>query len=126
LILRKRKKWGLLLAQDAMLGLPSWSTLHVDVVPEADGSFTLWLRGLEVGGHGPTLRDARLELLGVVRSFISDYLAEFDFHRHLSDRARLASYVASLSLARSEEELAKLLFPPSPPDAPSPISQSVA
>jgi hypothetical protein len=126
MIVRNRKECGVLLARDTVLRVLSSYTFHVDVLPEADGSFTLWINELEVGGHGPTLRDAREDLLGAVRSFVGDYLVQFDFYRHLPDRARLEPYVLRLSLARNDEELRGLIFPPPPKDVSSTVSQTVA
>jgi hypothetical protein len=57
-----------LLSRDALLRLLAPYRFHVDVLPEDDGSFTLWLLELDTGGHGSTLPDARRALLAATWS----------------------------------------------------------
>jgi hypothetical protein len=83
---------------------------RVNVLPEDDGSFTLWLRELNVAGSGPTLRAARADLLAAIRSYAQDYLDQVDFYRHLKDLAEQEPYVLRLSLAKDDAELVALLF----------------
>ena len=111
LIVRNRREWGLLLSRDAMLRMLASHRLRVNVLPEEDGSFTLWLRELSVGAHGLTLREARQQLLVAVRSYISDYLEQFDLYRQLPDRVSQEPYILRLSLARDDAELIEMLFP---------------
>jgi hypothetical protein len=125
LIVRNRREWGVLLARDAMLRLLGSSTFRVNVIPEDGGGFTLWVEELEIGGHGRSLREARQDLLLVVRSYVRDYLEHFDFYRHLPDRARQEPYVLRLSLARDDAEFLDMLFPLAPPAPPPSVSQSV-
>jgi hypothetical protein len=82
----------------------------VDVLPEDDGGFTLWLRELNVANTGPTLGEARRDLLAAVRSYVRDYIRQFDFYRHLTDLAAQAPYVVRLSLAQGDGELIDILF----------------
>jgi hypothetical protein len=117
LIVRNRREWGVLVSRDAMLRMLESYRFHAHVVPEDDGSFTLWLDELELGAHRPTLYEARQELLATIRSYLSDYRAQFDFYRHLPDRASQEPYVVRLSLARDDAELLDMLFPAAAEDA---------
>ncbi len=110
LIVRNQREWGVLVARDAMLRMLAPNQFHVHVVPEDDGTYTLWLDELNVGASGATLRDARTSLLSAVRSYVEDYLRQFDFYRHLPDRARLEPFVVRLSLARDDAELIGMLW----------------
>jgi hypothetical protein len=47
-----------------------------------------------------------------VRSYISNYVDQFDLYRHLPDRASLEPYDLRLSRARDDCELIGMLFPP--------------
>lgn len=85
--------------------------LHVDVIPEEEvGGFTLWLRELDLGDYGPTLQDARKQLLDGIRSYVRHYFQSWDLYRHLPDKAAQEPYVYRLSLARDDAELVKMLF----------------
>lgn len=110
LIVRNRREWGLLLARDAALRVLDQYRFNVNVVPEEEGGFTLWLNELNIGASGKTLRKAREELLAATRSYIQDYLQQFAFYRHLPDLASREPYVLRLSLVRDEEELIGMLF----------------
>ena len=70
----------------------------------------MWLRELNLAGSSPTLRAARRDHLAAMRSYVQDYLREFDFYRHLPDLAAQEAYVLRLSLAQSDNELIELLF----------------
>jgi hypothetical protein len=99
-----------LLARDVMLRVLAPYQFNVDVIPEVDGGFTLWLRELDVGGHGATLQAAREDLLSSVKAYVENYLQQFDFYRHLPELARLEPYVLRLALSPNDGELIQLLF----------------
>jgi hypothetical protein len=109
-ISRGQRERGILLSRDAMLRLLRAYHLSVDVIPEAGGGFTLWLRELDVGGSGDSLQAARADLLRAIRSYVRDYGEQFDFYRHLPDLARQEPHVLLLSLARDDAELIEMLF----------------
>src|SRR2546422_2038275 len=71
LIVRNRREWALLLARDSMLRMLASYRFHVHVLPE-DNGFTLWIDELDIGAGGPTLRQARQELLAAARSHAQD------------------------------------------------------
>ncbi|MGH2369255.1 MAG: hypothetical protein ACRDI2_13750 [Chloroflexota bacterium] len=112
MIVRGRRERGLLLSRDALLRLLQPYTFHVDVLPEDDGSFTLWLHELDLAGNGPGLKDARAALLQAIRSYLQYYADEIDLFRHLPDKARQEPYVLRLSLAKDDSELIAMLFGP--------------
>lgn len=109
MIVRGGKDRGLLVARDTILRVLSGYQFHVDVLPEGEGGFTLWLKELNVGGFGATLRDARRELLSAVRSYVRNYLDEFDFYRHLPEMVEQEPFVLRLSLAKDDAELSAML-----------------
>ncbi|MBI3977118.1 MAG: hypothetical protein HY331_02925 [Chloroflexi bacterium] len=109
-IVRGGRERGLLLAREAMLRVLAPYRFHVDVLPENDGGFTLWLNELAIGGSGGSVQQARRELLAAVRSYVANYFQQFDFYRHLPDLARLEPYVLRLSLAQDEAEILDMLF----------------
>jgi hypothetical protein len=115
LIVRGRRERGVLLSRDAVLRLLAGHRFTVDVLPEDDGRFTLWLRELDIGGHGATIREARTALLAAAKAYTTDYLRQFDFFRHLPDKAAQEPYVLRISLAKDDAELIQMLFPPIPP-----------
>ena len=109
-IVRHGRERGVLLSRDVLLRALAAHRLHVNVLPEDDGGFTLWLRELNVAGSGPTLGEARRDLLAAVRSYVRDYLLQADFYRHLPDLAAQEPHVLRLSLAEDDAELIEMLF----------------
>ncbi len=110
MIVRSNRERGVLMSREAMRRVLAPFRLHVDVLPEDEGGFTLWLRELNVGGSGQTLEAAREDLLSAVRSYVRDYREQFGFYRHLTDMAAQEPYVLRLSLALDDGELIALLF----------------
>jgi Antitoxin of toxin-antitoxin, RelE / RelB, TA system len=120
-IARGGHEQGLLVARDALLRVLAPFQLHVDVLPEDDGAFTLWLRELDIGGAGHGLKEARGELAAAVCSYVRDYWQQFALYRHLPDMSAKEPYVLRLSLAETEQELLDVLFgPQATPDPTSP------
>lgn len=110
-IVRGKDERGLLLSRERQLRLLAPYRLHVDVIPEDEvGGFTLWLRELNIGEYGPTLLAAREQLLDGVRSYVRYYFQNWDFFRHLPDKAEQEPYVYRLSLAKDDNELIEMLF----------------
>jgi hypothetical protein len=110
LITRNQRERGMLVSRDAILRLLRSYRVHVDVIPEDEGGFTLWVRELDIGASGATLEAAREGLLSVVSSYVRDYHHQFAFYRHLDDMAAKEPYVFRLSLAQDDAELISLLF----------------
>lgn len=112
MIVRSGRERGLLLSREMLLRVLAAYKFHVDVLPEGDEGFSLWLKELNMGGTGHSLKEARQALLSAVRSYIQDYVAHFDFYRHIPDLAAQEPYVLRLSLARDDVELVEILFGP--------------
>lgn len=112
MIVRGRRERGVLLSRDAVLRLLAGNRFHVDVIPEDVDGFTLWVRELDVGAHGATVRAARDRLLAAVRAYATDYVRQFDLFRHLPDKAVQEPYVLRVSLAKDDAELVEMLFGP--------------
>lgn len=110
MIVRGGRERGLLLSREMLLRVLAGYKFHVDVLPEENEGFSLWLRELNIGGTGHSLKEARQSFLSAVRSYMQDYVAHFDFYRHLPDLADLEPYVLRLSLARDDAELVGMLF----------------
>jgi hypothetical protein len=118
-ITRNERERAVLASRDSIERVLAPYRVHVDVLPEDDGGFTLWALELDIGGTGPTLQAARADLLSAVRSYVRDYHDQFSFYKHLPDMAAKEPYVFRLSLAQDDAELARLLFeqPETPPSA---------
>ncbi len=112
MIVRGGKERGLLVARDTLLRVLSGYRFHVDVLPEDEGGYTLWLKELKIGGFGATIKDARAQLLAAVRSYVRNFLDEFDFYRHLPEMVEQEPFVLRLSLAKDDAELVAMLFGP--------------
>ncbi|MDO8671837.1 MAG: hypothetical protein Q7O66_10470 [Dehalococcoidia bacterium] len=110
MIVRGCHERGLLVSRETLLRVLNQYEFHVDLLPEDDDSFTLWLKELETGGTGRTLPEARQDLLSSVRSYVRNYLQQFDFNRHLPYMARQEPHVLRLSLAKNDSELIEMIF----------------
>jgi hypothetical protein len=110
LITRHDRESAILASRDAIARVLAAYQVHVDVIPEDEGGFTLWIRELDIGASGANLAAARQELLAVVRSYVRDYHQQFSFYRHLTDMAAREPYVLRLSLAQDDVELARFVF----------------
>ncbi len=113
-IVRWKRDAAVLSSQALLTRLLERFTFHVNVIPEETGGFTLWVRELEVGAHGATLRDARQALLGSVRSYVRHYFMRWDMYRHVSETEAQLPYVMRLSLADDDKELGRILFGAAP------------
>lgn len=109
-IVRGGRERGMLLSRETLLDALRAYKFRVNVLPEDDGGFTLWLRELNVAANGRTLREARSKLLSVVRSFTKDYYVNSDLYRQLPDLACMAPYVLLLSLADDDAQMISMLF----------------
>jgi hypothetical protein len=83
----------------------------VDYLPDEDG-IGLWLNDLEIGAHGADMVVARRNLIQEVRRYVTNYLGELRTYMHWPDRFQLWPQVLRLAIARDDEELSALLFPP--------------
>lgn len=127
LIRRGRDERGVLVSRDQLLRMLAPATLHVDVIPDDEvGGFTLWVNELNLGEHGATLRAARTALLESVRSYVRHFFAQWDFYRHLPDKAAQLPHVSRLSLAKDDPELIAMLFGEDAPQSTAPTDANLA
>lgn len=93
---------------NAMLGD---ARVEVDYLPDDEG-VGLWVNDLEIGAHGATVEEARQHLVREVRAYVANFLGQLSVYLTWPDRARLVPQVLRLAVARSDDELARLLFEP--------------
>lgn len=110
MIVRGHKERGLLVAEDSVRRMLAVYALHVDVIPEETGRFTLWLRELNLTGGGASLREAREDLVSAVRSYLNHYRQESEWYRHVPEKVAQEPYVLMLSLARDDDDISRMLF----------------
>src|SRR5579864_5703604 len=66
LITRYRDPGAVVMSREDLARVLRRYRFSVDLLPEEDGSFTLWIPELEVGESGDTIRDARQALVEAV------------------------------------------------------------
>jgi Antitoxin of toxin-antitoxin, RelE / RelB, TA system len=95
----------------------------LDVLPEDDGSFTLWVPEVGIGESGKTLHEARRALLDAVRAYVRQYWNRYEVWRHIHDKSAQWPYILRLSLAQNDQELLGMLLEsvPQPPTAQEPV-----
>jgi hypothetical protein len=108
-IVRHQRDSAVLVEHEQFRRLLDSYEFHVDVIPEDEG-FTLWIRELEIGESGPTIRDARTKLLRVARAYAADYLNHLAVYRHFPDLAPREPYVMRVALTRDDRELREALL----------------
>jgi prevent-host-death family protein len=82
---------------------------HVEILPEEDGGFTIWVEELRATAHGKTFAAAREAAIDEAADHVQHFMQEWLRYKH-TDRAKDFPYVARLALAESREELGTLLF----------------
>lgn len=111
-IVRYKREQGIFLSREQLLRTLEHFQPTVDIIPEDDGGFTLWVPELSTRSYGTTLAAARAALLTDVRSYVRHFFAMWEMYRHMSDTQDQMPYVLRLSLANDDEELARMLFGP--------------
>ena len=96
---------------DAVIGA---ARVVVDYLPDENG-IGLWVNDLDIGAHGADVEEARRNLVREVRLYVANFLGELPVYLTWPDRVRLVPQVLRLAVARSDEELARLLFDPATP-----------
>ncbi len=109
-IVRWKRDAAILSSEALLRQLLERCIVHVNVIPEETGEFSLWVPELNLGSHGETLAEARSALLSTVRSYVQHYFARWDIYRHVAETAEQLPYVMRLSLAEDDKDLARLLF----------------
>ena len=109
-IVRWKRDVAILSSEALLRQLLERCIVHVNVIPEETGEFSLWVPELNVGAHGETLAEARGALLSAVRSYVQHYFVRWDVYRYVDETAEQLPYVMRLSLAEDDKDLARLLF----------------
>jgi hypothetical protein len=82
----------------------------IELLPEEDGAFTLWVPELGIGESGPSIKSARAALVASVRAYVQHYWDRYAAWQHIPEKAAQWPYVLRLSLAQSDDEIAALLL----------------
>jgi hypothetical protein len=100
-----------LLPREVLDAVTGSARVTVDYLPDEDG-ISLWVNDLEIGAYGTDVEEARQHLIREVRAYVANFLGELPVYLTWPDRARLLPQVLRLAIARSDDELARLLFDP--------------
>lgn len=100
-----------LLPREVLKAVVGDARVEVDYLPDEDG-IGLWVNDLEIGAHGATVEEARQHLVREVRAYVENFLGQLRLYLSWPDRAQLMPQVLRLAVARSDDELAQLLFDP--------------
>jgi antitoxin of RelE/RelB toxin-antitoxin system len=100
-----------LLPREVLDAVTGSARVTVDYLPDEDG-ISLWVNDLEIGAYGTGVEEARQHLIREVRAYVANFLGELPVYLTWPDRARLLPQVLRLAIARSDDELARLLFDP--------------
>jgi hypothetical protein len=103
-----------LLPREVLRTLVGDARVRVDYLPDEEG-IGLWVNDLDIGAHGASPEEARQNLVREVRAYVANFLGQLSVYLTWPDRARLVPQVLRLAIARSDEELAQLLFEPARP-----------
>ncbi len=103
-----------LLPREVLNAVIGAAHVMVDYLPDEEG-IGLWVNDLNIGAHGADVEEARQNLVHAVRAYVANFLGELPVYLTWPDRARLVPQVLRLAVARSDDELARLLFDPAPP-----------
>lgn len=88
----------------------------VDLLPEEDGAFTLWVPELGVGESSATVKDARQALVDVVcvYVYVQQYWQRYDAWQYVPAKNAQWPYVLRLSLAHDDREILAMLLESAP------------
>jgi len=90
----------------------------VDLLPEEEGAFTLWVPELSVGESGKTIKEARQALVEAVRAYIQQYVGRYSAWKDIPEKREQLPYVLRTFLAHDDQDLLTMLLESVPrPDA---------
>lgn len=105
-------------SEDAAPILLAHYRFTVDLLPEEDGAFTLWVPELGVGESGKTIREVRQALVEAVRAYIWQYQGRYGAWKDIPEKREQLPYVLRAFLARDDQDLLTMLLESVPrPDA---------
>lgn len=118
LMTRYRDPGAVVMSREDLARMLEQYRFSVDLLPEEEGAFTLWIPELGVGESGATIRKARQALTAAVRAYVQHYWDRYDAWRHIPDKSAQWPYILRLSLARDDRELLSMVLEATPrPDA---------
>lgn len=106
---RGKQEMMYLLPREVLDAAVGAARVRVDYLPDEEG-IGLWVNDFEIGAHGATVEAARQNLVREVRAYVANFLGQLHVYLTWPDRARLVPQVLRLAVARSDEELARLIF----------------
>jgi hypothetical protein len=113
-IRRGRDDRGLLVGLDEVWAMVSDRAFSPQVM-RGDEGVSIWLPEFDVYGEGETYADAKADLLGEVRVYVQEYLANADEYRRAPNRAAHFPHVVKALIAEARGQLEDTIFP-APPD----------
>lgn len=104
---------ALMAGLDEVVELVRDREFHPEVLRGDDGGVSYWLPEFAIYGEGPTLRDAREDLLAEIRQYVDEYLADSSYSRAPNRRAHFGHVIRAYA-ADVQGVLADVVFPPPP------------
>ena len=100
---------SVMLARDLLLDLLDPYAPHVELIPEEEGGFTIWIEELRATAHGDSLQAAQEMIAREAFDEVHHFLALWPRFKH-TDRRGDFPYVFRLALAETLEEMRTLIF----------------
>lgn len=110
LMTRYREPGAVVMSRDDLARMLSRYQFTVELLPEDDGSFALWIPELEAGESGATIKEARKALVAAVRAYVLHYWDRYEAWQHIPAKEAQWPYVMRLSLAHDDQELLSMLL----------------
>src|SRR5579864_1183229 len=102
-ITRYHDPGAVVMARDDLARMLDGYRFTVELLPEEDGAFTLWIPELSVGESGNTIKEARQALVTAVRGYVQHYWDRYAAWQHIPDKQAQWPYVLRLSLAHDDQ-----------------------
>src|SRR5258708_599219 len=116
LLTRYNEPGAVVLAREDLARSLACYRFTVDLLPEEDGAFTLWIPELSIGESGPSVKETRAALVQAVRAYAQHYWSRYAVWQHIPEKATQWQYVFRLSLAQNDDELIAMLLESVPRD----------
>ena len=110
LMTRYRDPGAVVMSREDLARVLQRYRFKVDLLPEEDGSVTLWIPELGVGESGKTIKEARRALVDAVRAYVRHYWDRYEAWQHIHAKSAQWPYILRLSLAHDDQELLSMLL----------------
>ncbi len=110
IITRYRDPGAVVVSREDLARMLTNFRFTVDLLPEEEGAFTLWVPQLSVGESGKAIREARQALVEAVRAYVRQYWDRYDAWQHIPEKREQWPYVLRASLAHDDRELLTMLL----------------